>query len=45
MGLTEEDAYASVRFSFGEENSMTDVKEALRRLAPVISDLRLLLAG
>ena len=43
MGMTEEEAYASVRFSFGEFNSKAEVIEATGRMLPVIQRLNDLL--
>ena len=39
MGMTEEEAYASVRFSFGEFNSITEIEEATGRMMPIIQKL------
>ena len=44
MGLTEEEAYASVRFSFGEENSVDEVGDAISQMTPIIIRLREMLA-
>jgi cysteine desulfurase len=40
MGLSESDAYASVRFSFSVLNSPEDVEDCVRILAEVVSQLR-----
>ena len=39
MGLTEADAYASVRFAFSELNSMGDVKDAVEAISSVRASL------
>ncbi len=44
MGLTEEEAYASVRFSFGEDNSVDEIENALTQMLPIIKKLRAMLA-
>jgi cysteine desulfurase len=43
MGLSEREAYASVRFSFGEFNSISEVTDAAGRMVPVILRLSELL--
>src|SRR5439155_17737033 len=42
MGLSPEDAYASVRFSLGETNDETDVQRILEALPPILARLRAL---
>ena len=44
MGLTEEEAYASVRFSFGEHNTADEIQAAVVDMTPVIQRLRTILA-
>ncbi|MCH8135316.1 MAG: aminotransferase class V-fold PLP-dependent enzyme, partial [Proteobacteria bacterium] len=44
MGLTEEEAYASVRFSFGEQNTADEIQAAVVDMTPVIQRLRTILA-
>jgi cysteine desulfurase len=39
MGLSEEEAYSSVRFSFGEQNSKVEVVAAAGRMVPIIQRL------
>jgi len=39
MDMTEEEAYASVRFSFGEHNSAREVADAIGRMVPIIHRL------
>jgi cysteine desulfurase len=43
MGLSEKEAYASVRFSFGVFNSVSEVAEATGRMMPIIQRLSELL--
>lgn len=40
MGLSEDEAYASIRFSFGELNSLKEIAAATDRMAPIIQKLR-----
>jgi cysteine sulfinate desulfinase/cysteine desulfurase-like protein len=40
MGLSEREAYASVRFSFGEENTIEELDSALAKMIPIIHRLR-----
>ena len=40
MGLTPEDAHASVRFSLGEGNDRSDVERILETTPPVVARLR-----
>jgi cysteine desulfurase len=40
MGLSEQEAYASVRFSFGEENTIEGLDSALAKMIPIIHRLR-----
>jgi cysteine desulfurase len=40
MGLSEQEAYASVRFSFGEENTIEELDSALAKMVPIIHRLR-----
>lgn len=40
MGLSEEEAYASIRFSVGEWNTMEDIEEAARLIAELCGQLR-----
>ena len=40
MGLSEDEAYASVRFSFSEMNSLEDVDWAVDRIAEIVESLR-----
>ena len=42
MGLTPEEAHASVRFSFGEGNDETQVSRILQVLPPILARLRAL---
>ncbi len=39
MGMSEEEAYASVRFSFGEFNTIAEIVEATARMMPIIQRL------
>ena len=43
MGLSEEEAYASVRFSLSEENTADELELALERMRPIIGRLTTLL--
>jgi cysteine desulfurase len=43
MGLSEEEAYSSIRFSFGEFNTVAEANEAASRIVPVIRRLSELL--
>lgn len=43
MGLSEDEAYSSVRFSFGVYNTVAEVKDATSRIVPIIQQLRELL--
>jgi len=40
MGLTEDEAYSSVRFAFSELNEMTDVKRAVDAIINIVGELR-----
>jgi cysteine desulfurase len=42
MGLSEEEAYASIRFSFGEHNTAMEVDAALSRIFPIVRQLKAL---
>lgn len=44
MGLTEGEAYASVRFSFGEQNTADEIRNAVEKIYPIINKLRAILA-
>ena len=43
MGLSEKEAYASVRFSFGGENTIDELNSALSQMIPIVRKLRKIL--
>jgi cysteine desulfurase len=45
MGMSPEDAHASVRFSLGEDNDDDDVERLLATVPPIVERLRALAVG
>jgi cysteine sulfinate desulfinase/cysteine desulfurase-like protein len=40
MGLSNELAYSSVRFSIGKDNTMEEMEYAVKKISGIVNDLR-----